>query len=251
MKKSRGMTLVELLIAMSLALILVATAAFVFIESQKIMARVDTRLRGAQSFRVTSTVLDQDGGRLEPTASWNAAGTALVLKQISTGGSWFQLTLGTGATPDVRADTVRLVTHAQMTLVDTSGNPLPPADTTVLVTYMIQPGRGLIRQLDPLDVTTAGGVVTGTPNDAKLPQNSTVPGPMITDLAPGATGFNVRYFMNGAWNVPDANTANGSTFTNKMPTGLEFTVYIPESTTKADANRLSLVRTVELLAPPP
>jgi len=255
--RTSGMTLVELMVAMALALVLVATSAFVFIESQTIMSKVDTRLRGAQSFRVTSTILDQDGQRLEQTAQWNAAGTALQLRQISSGGSWFQIALGAGATPDVRQDTVRFVTHVQISLLDAQKNVLPAADKAVLVTYAIRPGRGLVRELDPLDIATVGASITGTPNDAELPNSLSVPGPLVTDLAPGAVAFNVRYFTQGSWLSPDAgppvspSTANGSAFLNRMPTGLEFTVYIPESATTADANRLSLVRAVELFAPPP
>lgn len=255
-----GMTLVELLVAMSLAIFLVATAAFVFAESQKIMSKVDARLRGAQSFRVTSTVLDQDGARLEPLVSWNAAGTALQLRQLSAGGPWFQLTLGTGATPDVRQDTARFVTHASLSLLGPNNAVLPPADKTVLVTYRIRPNRGLVRELDPLDVTTgANGLIVGTLNDAALPNSQAgATGPLVTDLAPGATAFNVRYFQGGSWNPPDAQGGPSDTgqrfFTpaaQLMPSGLEFTVFIPESTTTADAPRLSLVRAVELFAPPP
>jgi hypothetical protein len=105
--------------------------------------------------------------------------------------------------------------------------------------------------LDPVDVTTSStGHVTAAVNDAALP-NQAVPGPSITDLAPGATGFAARYYMDGRWHQPDSSSASGAAFQRGMPAALELTISIPDSTTMADSTRLSIVRAVELVAPPP
>jgi len=260
-RNARGMTLIELLIALALSLILVSTAAFVFIESQKIMNRVDTRLRAAQSFRVTATVLDSDGARLEPTAYWTTANPpALALRQLGAGGAWFTITRVDGATPDARQDVVKLVTHASVVLLDASKNPLPPSDQTVLITYQIKPGRGLVRTLDVLTLSTnvGTGAITATIDDSALPNNNgaATPTGLDMDLAPGATGFAVRYDMGGVWTVPDAaggpgHSDTGAAFTQRLPSGLEFTVFIPESPNLPETTRLTLQRTVELLPPPP
>ncbi len=253
----RGMTLIELMIAMALSLILVGTAAFVFIESQVIMSRVDARLKAAQSFRVTSTVLDADGARLEPTACFNTANPpALQLRTISGGVAWFTLRRVDGASPDARLDRVQLVTHANIALLN--GTVVqPPINQTVRVTYEIRPGRGLVRSLDLLTVTgnPGSGMISASIDNALLPNNqgATTPTSLDMDLAPGATGFAIRYLMNGVWLPPDTSggaTDTGAAFTNRMPSGLEFTVFIPE-TNRPDTTRLSLMRTVELLPPPP
>jgi prepilin-type N-terminal cleavage/methylation domain-containing protein len=255
--RARGMTLVELLIAMALSLILVGTAAFVFIESQQIMSRVDARLKAAQSFRVTSTILDADGARIEPTACFNTATPpALQLRTIATGGAWFSLKRVDGTSPDQRRDTVRFVTNANLALVN-AGVVQPPLNQTVLVTYQIKPGRGLVRSLDLLTVTgnPGNGMISAAIDNALLPNNqgATTPQSLDMDLAPNATGFAVRYLLNGVWLPPDAAggaTDTGAAFLNRMPSGLEFTVFIPE-TNKPDTTRLSLMRTIELLPPPP
>lgn len=253
---SRGMTLIELLIAMALSLILVGTAAFVFIESQKIMTRVDTRLKAAQSFRVTSTVLDADGARLEPTACFNTAATpALQLRTLSAGGAWFSLQRVDGALPDLRQDIVKMVTHANVSIVS-GGVTLPPSSQTVRVTYQIKPGRGLVRTLDLLTVSgnVGSGMITGTVDNSALPNNASGgTNGLEMDLAPGATGFAVRYLTNGTWVAPDVaggGTVTGASFLARMPSGLEFTVFIPE-TDRPETPRLSLMRSVELLPPPP
>ncbi|MEZ0230501.1 MAG: type II secretion system protein J [Planctomycetota bacterium] len=255
--RARGMTLVELMIAMALSLILVGTAAFVFIESQQIMSRVDSRLKAAQSFRVTSTVLDGDGARAEPTACFNT-GTppALQLRTLTSGGAWFALKRVDGASPETRQDNVRLVTHANIALVN-AGVVQPPINQTVRVTYQIKPGRGLVRSLDLLTVSgnTGTGMISATIDNTLLPNNQGAGTPLSLDmdLAPNAIGFAVRYLMNGVWLTPDTNggaTDTGTAFVNRMPSALEFTVFIPE-TNRPDSTRLSLMRTVELLPPPP
>lgn len=262
-ERREGMTLVELLVAMALSLILVGTAAFVFITSQKIMTRVDTRLRAAQSFRVTSTLLDSDGARMEQALVVTGPTTFAkrTISNASNPTAFFTLTLGwAGAplpnTPENRWDVVQIVTHANVSLVNGSGVVQPPSDCLVRATYQIKKNHGLVRTLDVLTVNPGTGVVSI--DNSKLPTNygTANTGGVDTELAPDATGFSVRYCLNNTWTQPTPAGTNqsdsGDAFSaiGRLPSGLEFTVYIPESNLP-ESTRLTLVRAVELLAPPP
>jgi hypothetical protein len=250
------MTLIELMVAMALATVLVGTAAFVFIESQKIMTRVDTRLKIAQAFRVTSTVLDSDGAHAEPAVYLDLAGAkkgTYQPRKITGGAGWFTITADPAKKPgvvtaDKRADTLQFVTHANVSVVDASSSKvLPPSDHTVRVTVQYIAGRGIIRTVDLLTVTTnpLTGAISATVDNSTLPNNQGNGGTAGIDmeLAPGATGFAVRWNAGGGFQDPP--------FAGGVPNAIELTVFLPEEPNRPDTTRLSLVKVFEVLAPPP
>lgn len=253
---ARGMTLIELLIAISLSVILVGVAAFVFTQSQQIFSRVGGRLDTAQSFRLAAQMLQNDAARMESPRN----GT------ITNGGStvpWLSITQGQstlGGSPDFRADTIRFVTHANMSLVYTVGQPPLTADTLVLVTYKLDNvstggtyDHGLVRMIDVVTQPTPGTYVV---DNTKLPNNSPSGTTSLTmQIAPQARGFLARYMPmgTGTWSPLNANSASGSAFfsgtTSTPPSAIEITIFAPEKVNNTNGLKLSVTRAVEVLAP--
>lgn len=269
--RPRGLTLVELMIAVSLMTVLIGTASFVFLTSQRIWSRIDRRLQCAQANRYFISLLEQDLSRYEHVLAATGI-AAMTVKRVG----------NQDADPFTRNDSLVFVTHN--TYHDTEGYCLVSYGLDSSRTPPLGLGRArqwLMLAVDPAPPgnlkfkrakwSAADKLVPASPSDKQD----------YAEMNPYARGFRVRWyrtnetkdatgavlspafvdgagqplprFLDGDPNPPGGVlTSTGSWFNKELaggkfdPAALELTITVIEAQgtadIKADTGKLSITK---------